>query len=98
MVVKTVRLPGNLIRAVKRRARLEGVDESTAIRQLIDLGVKGYSTRLYRAGRLTLTEAARLSNATVREMLDILADHGVKGNVRYDQQKKSLELVLKTTA
>lgn len=91
--VKTVRIPKELLKVVKRRARAEGVDESTAIRQLISMGAKNYAVDLYRNGRITLREAAEIINASVREMIDILLEHGVQGNVRFDQQKKALEFV-----
>lgn len=78
-----------------RRARLENVDESTAIRQLLAIGVKDYAVQLYRMGKVTLTEAASLANATVREMIDLLFDHGVRGNIRADQQRKAIEFITK---
>ena len=93
MAIKTVRLPEELLRAVRKRAKLEGLDESTAIRQLIDQVVKDYCVKLYHGGKVTLSEAAEFANVSVREMLDILFDHGVRGNVRLDQQRKSVELV-----
>ena len=78
-----------------RRARLENVDESTAIRQLLAIGVKDYAVQLYRMGKVTLTEAASLANATVREMIDLLFDRGVRGNIRADQQRKAIEFITK---
>ncbi|MGH9910713.1 MAG: UPF0175 family protein [Nitrososphaerales archaeon] len=93
--VKTVRIPKELLKIVKRRARTEGVDESTAIRQLISMGIKNYAVDLYRNGKITLREAAEIANVSVREMIDILLEHGVQGNVRFDQQKKALEFVSK---
>ncbi len=94
-IVKTVRLPEDLAKAILRRAEIEMVDESTAIRQLLALGVKDYAVQLYRMGKVTLTEAASLANMTVREMIDLLLDHGVKGNIRADQQRKAIEFLTK---
>ena len=94
--IKTIRLPEDLARAILHRARLENVDESTAIRQLLAIGVKDYAVKLYREGKTSLTEAANLANITVREMIDLLLDHGVKGNIRADQQKKAIDFVIKT--
>jgi len=91
--VKTVRLPKNLTKAIVHRVRTEKIDESTAIRQLLALGVEDYAVKLYREGRVTLTEAADLANVSLREMVDILLAHGVKGNIRLDQQKKALDFV-----
>lgn len=93
---KTVRLPEGLYRAVERRARLERVDESAAIRQLLALGAEGYAVDLFRGGKITLNEAAELAGVTLRRMIDLLQEHGVRGNVKIDQQRKALKYVLAT--
>jgi predicted HTH domain antitoxin len=93
--IKTVRISEKLLKVVKHRAKIEGIDESTAIRQLISIGAKNYAVDLYRNGKITLKEASELVGVNVREMIDILLDRGVKGNVRIDQQKKAIEYVLK---
>jgi len=77
------------------RVKIEDVDESTAIRQFIRLGVMWYVVELYKAGKITLGEAAELSGVSLRRMLDILAEHGVKGNVKKDQQIKALNYAKK---
>ena len=91
--IKTVRIPEKLLKVVRRRARAEDVDDSTAIRQLLSIGAKNYAVDLYRDGKITLKEASELADATVREMIDILLDRGIKGNVRLDQQKKAIEFI-----
>jgi hypothetical protein len=92
--VKSLRIPDALLRSVRYLARRERLDESTAIRQLIALGTAEYAVRLYREGKITLNEAAELAHATPREMIDILLDHGIKGNVTVSQARKALEYVL----
>jgi len=94
-IVKTIRLPEDLAKAILHRARLEKVDESTAIRQLLAMGVRDYAVELYREGRITLNEAANLTNLTVRETIDLLLDHGVKGNIRADQQRRAIDFITK---
>ena len=74
-------LTGGLLKGVSYKAKLEDVDESRAIRQFIGLGVMWYVVDLYKKGKITLGEAAELSGVSLRRMLDILAEHGVKGNV-----------------
>ncbi len=93
--IKTIRISEKLLKVIKHRARIEGIDESTAIRQLISIGAKSYAVDLYRNGKITLKEASELVDVTVREMIDILLDRGVRGNVRIDQQKKAIEYALK---
>lgn len=86
-------MPEELFRAVEHRARREKIDESTAIRQLLALGAEGYAVELFREGKMTLNEAAKLAGVTLRRMIDLLQQHGVSGNVRLDQQRKALEFV-----
>jgi len=92
--VKSLRIPPELLKAIRYRARRERLDESTATRQLIALGATEYAIHLYRDGKVTLNEAADIAGVTPREMIEVLWDHGVKGNVTVDQQRKALEYVL----
>ena len=92
--VRSLRIPGHLLKAVRYAARREHIDESTATRQLIALGATEYAVRLYREGKLTLSDAAELADTTVRGMIDILLDHGVKGNVTASQERKAIKFVL----
>ena len=50
-----------------------------------------YVIDLYKARKITLEEAAELSGVSLRRMLDILAEHGVKGNVKMMQQVMALD-------
>ena len=67
------------------------INEMKAIRQFIKLGVMWYVVELYKRGKITLGEAAELSGISLRRMLDILTEHGVKGNVKMNQQVKALD-------
>ncbi len=93
--VKTVRLSRSLVKAILHRVRTEKVDESTAIRQLLALGIEDYAVKLYLEGKVTLGEASTLANVTLREMIDILLAHGIKGNIRLDQQRKAIDFITK---
>ena len=48
---------------------------------------------LYRDRKITLRKASGLVDLSLREMLDLLMQHGIKGNVTLKQQQKSLEYV-----
>jgi len=91
MIEKRVHLTEDILKGVSYRATLEDVDESTAIRQFIKLGVMWYVVELYKRGKITLGEAAELSGISLRRMLDILAEQGVKGNVKMNQQIKAMD-------
>ncbi len=93
--VKSLRIPENLLRAIRQRARREHLDEASAIRQLLAMGATEYAVHLYSEGKVSLNEAADLASVTPREMLEILWNHGVKGNITLDQQRKAIEYVTK---
>jgi len=95
METKTVHLTGDLLRSISFRVKMEGLDESTAIREMIKLGVIEYAINLYKTGKITLAEAAELSNISLRRMLDVLEEHGVKGNITMKQQIKALDYAKK---
>ncbi len=95
--VKSLRIPEPLLKTVRELARRERLDESTAIRKLIAMGATEYAVQLYREGKVTLREAATMADTTVREMIEILLEHGVKGNVTLDQQRKAIEFVMSKT-
>ncbi|MEK6982273.1 MAG: UPF0175 family protein [Candidatus Micrarchaeota archaeon] len=92
-VSKTTRLSYDLVNVLKFRTKMESVDESTALRQLLILGTREYAVQLYKEGRISLREAAKLCNIPLREMMEIFTSHGIKSNLNYDQLKKSLELI-----
>ena len=69
------------------------MDESDAIRQLIRIGLREYAVNLYRDRKVTLREASELADVSLRDMLDLLMEHGIKGNVTLKQQQRSLEYV-----
>ncbi|MDP2840987.1 MAG: UPF0175 family protein [Candidatus Methanoperedens sp.] len=95
MITKTIRLPEDLSARTGYRAKKEDVDESDAIRQLIKLGLKEYAVNLFRDRKATLREASELADVSLREMLELLMEHGIKGNVTLKQQQRSLEYVEK---
>jgi len=95
MKTKTLRIPEDILKSVSYRAKKENVEESTAMRQLIKLGVVEYSVQLYKRGEITLQEASRLSNISLRKMLDILLERGIRGNITMTQQKRALKFAKK---
>ena len=94
METKKIHLTDDLIKGVSYTAKMEGVDESSALSQLLKLGVMWYATNLYKLGKITLAEA-ELSNVSLRRMMDILEEQGVKGNVTMKQQIKAIDYAKK---
>lgn len=81
MKTKSLRIPENMINAIKLLEKEEKIEESTAIRKLMRIGIETYVGNLYRQGRITLREAASLLNINQAEAIDLFLDLGIKGNL-----------------
>jgi hypothetical protein len=95
METKKIHLSDDLIKGVSYTTKMEGMDESSALNQLLKFGVMWYATSLYKLGKITLAEAAELSNVSLRRMMDILEEQGIKGNVTLKQQIKAIDYAKK---
>lgn len=75
---KTVaaRIPVELEEEIFRFMKEEGLDKSTAIRRILEIGVGEWKRRraieLYRSGKVTLWKASEIWAVSLREMLDEL--------------------------
>jgi predicted HTH domain antitoxin len=77
-VDKTVaaRIPVELEEEIGRFMDEEGLDKSTALRRVLEIGVGEWKRRraveLYRSGKVTLWKASQMWGVSLREMLDEL--------------------------
>ncbi|MCX5718528.1 MAG: hypothetical protein NT055_00945 [Nitrospirae bacterium] len=81
MKTKSLRIPKDMIYAIELVEKEEKIEESTAMRKLMRIGFETYVGNLYRQGRVTLREAARLLNVSQIEAINIFLDAGIKGNL-----------------
>jgi hypothetical protein len=91
MTTKTLRLPASLTRAIREVGHSEHVEESTAMRKLIQLGYERYLANQYRAGFISLRHVAEKMEVTQSEAIDRLRLLGVTGNVSADDTLQSLK-------
>lgn len=66
---------------VKRLATAEREDISAAVRGLIDLGRIHFAIEEYKKNTASLGNAAEIAGVSISEMMNILADYGVKSNL-----------------
>jgi len=90
MTTKTLRSPANLAAAVHDFGLAEHIEESTAMRKLLRMGYDMYVAEEYRAGRLSLRDAANRMGTSLSEALDALQRLGIAGNVTADDTLQSL--------
>ena len=98
MRAKALRLPDNLLHAVKFAEKKEKLDEPTALRKFLRIGAEKYVADSYGRGDISLREAADALDLTTREALELLWDMGIPGNVDADKSLKALKLVEKIAA
>lgn len=78
MMQRTVatRIPAELENEIRNFMREEGIDKSTAVRNILEIGVKEWkksrAVQLYTSGKTTLWKASQISGLSLRDMLDEL--------------------------
>jgi predicted HTH domain antitoxin len=77
------RLPGELVKALRKIEEVEQLDRSTTIRKLLYRAVsewkKGYAAKLYGEGKVTLERAAMEADISVREMMEYIKEKKIPG-------------------
>ena len=92
--VKSLRLSELLLRAARYRARIEHIDESTALRHIIALGSEEYACRLYQEGTITLREASAMAGHTLWEMMNRMSTKGIKGNLTSEDTREGIKTAI----
>lgn len=91
MKVRSIRIPDDIDKSIEFVARLEKLEKTQSLRKLTRLGFKFYAAKSYERGKLTLREVAELLNLTLSETIDLLAEMGIKGNIRAKDVMESLK-------
>jgi predicted HTH domain antitoxin len=72
----TGRVPSKQFNELTEISREEGIDRSTALRKVLDIGLKGYrrdkAIERYRKGKISIGKAAEEARVSIFEMVDIL--------------------------
>jgi predicted HTH domain antitoxin len=90
MKVRSLRIPEDMDQAIEYVSKMEKTEKTQSLRKLARLGFEYYVARAYREGKITLRDGSRLLNLTLSETIDILAEMGVKGNIRASDVLQSL--------
>lgn len=91
MKTKSIRIPKDMVAAIELVEKEEKIEESTAMRKLIRIGFETYIGNLYKQGKVTLREAARLLKLSQIETMNLFLDAGIKGNLDASDVLVSLE-------
>ena len=82
MKVKSMRIPDDIDQAINYVSQLEKIEKTQSLRKLARIGFEYYVAKSYREGRITLRDASDLLKLSLSETIDLLAEMGVKGNIR----------------
>jgi len=93
MKVKSMRIPEDIDQAINYVSQLEKIEKTQSLRKLARLGFEYYVAKNYRDGRISLRNAADLLNLNLSETIDLLAEAGVKGNIRASDVIASLNSI-----
>lgn len=80
-----------MMAAIELVEKEEKIEESTAMRKLMRIGFETYIGNLYKQGKVTLREAARLLKLSQIETMNLFLDAGIKGNLDASDVLVSLE-------
>lgn len=93
MKAKALRLPDDLLEAVRFAEQREKIDEPTTLRKFLRLGAEKYLGDSYARGEISLREAAEVLNITTREALDLFWDMGIAGSAGAYETLKAISLI-----
>ena len=71
-----------------------GLNEESAMKKIINMGIRDYVAELYIDGEITVREAAEILQLNFRQTLEIL-EKKVGGNVGREEENKALDLARK---
>ena len=82
MKVRSMRIPEDIDQAIEYVSKVEKIEKTQSLRKLARVGFEYYVVKAYRDGKITLRQASNLLKLTLSETVDLLAEMGVKGNIR----------------
>ena len=91
MKTKSIRIPKDIMTAIEIVEKEEKIEESTAMMKLMRIGFETYIGNLYRQGKVTLREAAKVLGVNQIEAMNLFLDAGIKGNLDASDVLTSLD-------
>ncbi len=86
-----LRIPEEILNISKLRAEEEHLDQSTAIRQFLYIGVEEYILDLVSEGRITIGKASEILHKSIYDLQRNAQKHGIPLGATLEQAKKSRE-------
>jgi metal-responsive CopG/Arc/MetJ family transcriptional regulator len=95
MTTISARIDEKIADEIDRIMRKKGIDRSSAIRELLQIGIKEYRQKealeLLRKREITVWKAAELAQVTYQEILGKLREHNIPFPVTEEELKREFE-------
>ncbi len=92
------RLEPRFTRMIEDTAREEGLDKTSALKELIQHGrrklLENRAIELYREGRISVDRAAAMLSITVPEAMRLFANAGIRSEETMEEYSSGLKLLL----
>lgn len=93
-----VEIPEEMREKVEEIERYEPMDESLIVLQALRYGLaemkKELAIKLFSEGRVTISEAAKLAEKSVGEMMEVLSRRGIKSKITMEDFEEGLRNAL----
>ena len=76
---------------IRKVSAAEKVDKTAAARELIEYGWRYYVIQQYKEGKLSLEKTAKELHTSISELIDLLADLGIKSPITYEDYVEGLK-------
>ena len=86
--VITIRVPKDDLEDINLLSKESKKDKSTVIRELIHLGKIYLAIEQYQEGKISIGKAAKLSDLSISETMDLFVKFGVKNNLTREDYLK----------
>ena len=93
MSVRSIRISEDIEAAIRYVADREHAEQAQSLRKLARMGFESYVADEYRAGEVSLRQAADLLGVSLWEALDRLAALGATGNASAESVLAGLEIL-----
>ena len=93
--VMALRLPEDDVVVIDRLAEEEQTDKSSTARELIELGRVYLAIKKYKENKISLGKAAELAGIVLSEMIDLLAEMGIKSHLEVDDYLEGVKVAEK---
>ncbi len=93
MSVRSIRISEDIEAAIRYVAEREHAEQAQSLRKLARMGFEAYVAGQYRAGEISLRQAADLLGVSLWEALDRLAALGATGNASAESVLAGLDVL-----